>query len=64
VTELDALEPIAIFDAHGARWEIRQLVSGTLISCACGSEHVATWPAGMSVAQVRAAIERESPRRP
>lgn len=64
MTKLDALAPLDTFDAHGARYEIRQLVTGTLVSCVRGSPDFVTWPAGMGVDAVRAAIERDSPRRP
>jgi hypothetical protein len=46
---LDVLPVLARFEAHGKRYEIRQLVTGGLVSRDLASDEFTPWPVGFTV---------------
>lgn len=55
----DIMPVLASFEAHGKRYEIRQLVTGTLVSRELTSEQFTTWPVGFGVETIRGEITKE-----
>ena len=52
------IQPVlATFEAHGKRYEIRQLVTGPLVSFDVASGKLTPWPAGFTIETIRHEIE-------